>query len=301
MLYTERYGIRKPTKKTYEINLEQYYIILKCCDNYKENLIHIYSKKAYCDFLGKEYIEFDNKHFLTSLKIFIPELYRGENGEITTPNEDEKYNQYALLDYIEYIAKNIQDIEKKWNNEIYKNYEIITSYKSSNIFKNFKLEINEIFEKAGLLYKLTDKKIIERVPLNMPFNLKMENICKSAPEIGVKKLLEDAIALYKTPDPKTRQDSIEKLWDALERLKTYYKELDKKSSINNLLKVISNNNNDFLELFDNEFKALTNIGNNYRIRHHETNKIEITDMRYYDYLFNRCISLIALSIQFLNE
>lgn len=301
MLYTERYGIRKPTKKTYEINLEQYYIILKCCDNYKENLIHIYSKKAYCDFLGKEYIEFDNKHFLTSLKIFIPELYRGENGEITTPNEDEKYNQYALLDYIEYIAKNIQDIEKKWNNEIYKNYEIITSYKSSNIFKNFKLEINEIFEKAGLLYKLTDKKIIERVPLNMPFNLKMENICKSAPEIGVKKLLEDAIALYKTPDPKTRQDSIEKLWDALERLKTYYKELDKKSSMNNLLKVISNNNNNFLELFDNEFKVLTNIGNNYRIRHHETNKIEITDMRYYDYLFNRCVSLIALSIQFLNE
>lgn len=301
MLYTERYGIRKPTKKTYEINLEQYYIILKCCDNYKENLIHIYSKKAYCDFLGKEYIEFDNKHFLTSLKIFIPELYRGENGEITTPNEDEKYNQYALLDYIEYIAKNIQDIEKKWNNEIYKNYEIITSYKSSNIFKNFKLEINEIFEKAGLLYKLTDKKIIERVPLNMPFNLKMENICKSAPEIGVKKLLEDAIALYKTPDPKTRQDSIEKLWDALERLKTYYKELDKKSSMNNLLKIISNNNNNFLELFDNEFKALTNIGNNYRIRHHETNKIEITDMRYYDYLFNRCVSLIALSIQFLNE
>lgn len=301
MLYTERYGIRKPTKKTYEINLEQYYIILKCCDNYKENLIHIYSKKAYCDFLEKEYIEFDNKHFLTSLKIFIPELYRGENGEIITPNEDKKYNQYALLDYIEYIAKNIQDIEKKWNNEIYKNYEIITSYKSSNIFKNFKLEINEIFEKTGLLYKLTDKKIIERVPLNMPFNLNMENICKSAPEIGVRKLLEDAIALYKTPDPKTRQDSIEKLWDALERLKTYYKELDKKSSINNLLKVISNNNNHFLELFDNEFKALTNIGNNYRIRHHETNKIEITDMRYYDYLFNRCISLIALSIQFLNE
>lgn len=301
MLYTERYGIRKPTKKTYEINLEQYYIILKCCDNYKENLIHIYSKKAYCDFLEKEYIEFDNKHFLTSLKIFIPELYRGENGEIITPNEDKKYNQYALLDYIEYIAKNIQDIEKKWNNEIYKNYEIITSYKSSNIFKNFKLEINEIFEKTGLLYKLTDKKIIERVPLNMPFNLNMENICKSAPEIGVRKLLEDAIALYKTPDPKTRQDSIEKLWDTLERLKTYYKELDKKSSINNLLKVISNNNNHFLELFDNEFKALTNIGNNYRIRHHETNKIEITDMRYYDYLFNRCISLIALSIQFLNE
>lgn len=119
MLYTERYGICNPIEKTYEINLEQYYIILKCCEKYKENLIHIYSRKNYYDFLGEEYIEFDNEYFLTKLKILIPELYRGKNGEITTPKEDEKYNQYALLDYIEYIAKNIQDIEKKWNNEKY--------------------------------------------------------------------------------------------------------------------------------------------------------------------------------------
>ena len=39
--------------------------------------------------------------------------------------------------------------------------------------------------------------------------------------------------------------------------------------------------------------------NDYRIRHHETDKVEITDVRYYDYFFNRCLSLIALAIQYL--
>ena len=60
-------------------------------------------------------------------------------------------------------------------------------------------------------------------------------------------------------------------------------------------------NSDFIDLFNDEFKALTNIGNKYRIRHHETDKIDITDARYYDYLFNRCLSLIALAIKYFGE
>ena len=55
----------------------------------------------------------------------------------------------------------------------------------------------------------------------------------------------------------------------------------------------------YVTLFDTEFSALTKIGNDFRIRHHETDKVEITDVRYYDYFFNRCLSLIALAIQYL--
>lgn len=52
-------------------------------------------------------------------------------------------------------------------------------------------------------------------------------------------------------------------------------------------------------LFSAEFKELTTIGNNFRIRHHETNKIDIVDIRHYDYFFNRCLALIALALQYL--
>lgn len=60
--------------------------------------------------------------------------------------------------------------------------------------------------------------------------MEMENSFKLVHEQGTKDLLKDAVALYKTPNPAARQDSVEKIWDAFERLKTYYTMLDKKLS-----------------------------------------------------------------------
>ena len=48
-----------------------------------------------------------------------------------------------------------------------------------------------------------------------------------------------------------------------------------------------------------QMDALRKIGNNFRIRHHERDTIDISDPRHYDYFFNRCLSLIALAIQYL--
>jgi len=85
----------------------------------------------------------------------------------------------------------------------------------------------------------------------------------------------------------------------LERLKTYYTSLDKKNSVSKIVNDMASGRDEFIKLFNNEFIALTNIGNDFRIRHHETNKIDITDNRHYDYFFNRCLSLIALALQYL--
>ena len=51
--------------------------------------------------------------------------------------------------------------------------------------------------------------------------------------------------------------------------------------------------------FNDEFNKLTKIGNDFRIRHHETYKIDIQDIRHYDYFFNRCLALIATALQYL--
>ena len=55
----------------------------------------------------------------------------------------------------------------------------------------------------------------------------------------------------------------------------------------------------YIDLINTEFDALTKIGNNFRIRHHETDKKEIADERYFDYFYNRCFALIALAIKFI--
>lgn len=297
-LYTERRGIRKPLKKTYSINRDMYLLLLDCCKKYKKNLTHMFPLNCHHNFTNSNYTAFDEKIFITRIKIRIPSLFINESDEISVPERDNEYDQYALLDLIEYLALNIKDISEHWNNQ-YQNYKTIDCLETSYIFENFKKEINEIFTEGGLLYKLTDEKIIERIVENSPLTVEIENSFEMVNEVGIRELLKDAVALYKTPSFTARQDSVEKIWDAFERIKTYYTEFDKKESSEKIVNNMSGGDSNFYILFNDEFKNLTNIGNNYRIRHHETNKIDITDVRYYDYLFNRCLSLIALVVQYL--
>ncbi|MBW4828309.1 MAG: hypothetical protein KZY61_03420 [Clostridiaceae bacterium] len=297
-LYTERRGIRAPLEKTYSINIDMYSLLLDCCKRYQKNLTHIFTLNCHHDFTNSDYVAFDEKGFITRIKIRIPSLFRDEFDRICAPTYNDEYDQYALLDLIEYFALNIEDISERWNNR-YQNYKTIDCLKTSDIFINFKEEINGIFTEAGLLYELTDEKIIERIVENSPLTKEIENSFAAVPEIGTRELLKDAVALYKTPNSTARQDSVEKIWDAFERLKTYYTTLDKKHSAKKIVNNMSGGNSEFSNLFNDEFKMLTDIGNKYRIRHHETDKIDITDVRYYDYLFNRCLSLIALAIEYL--
>lgn len=298
-LYTERHGIRAPKEKTYSINRDMYSLLLDCCNRYQKNLTHIFTLNCHHDFTDSDYIAFDEKGFKTRIKIRIPSLFRDEYDRISAPTYDDEYDQFALLDFIEFFAQNIEDIDEQWNNERYQNYKTINCLNTSEVFEDFQEEINDIFIESGLLYKLTDEKIIERIVENSPLTIEMENNIVAVHEVGTRELLKDAVALYKTPNPSARQDSVEKIWDAFERLKTYYTTLDKKHSSEKIVSDMAGGNDDFIDLFNDEFKKLTDIGNRYRIRHHETNKIDITDICYYDYLFNRCLSLIALAIQYL--
>ena len=98
--------------------------------------------------------------------------------------------------------------------------------------------------------------------------------------------------------PKDKQIALEKLWDAFERIKTYFGSNKRKSS-SELVSITPDGFN--FEFIENEFKLLTKIGNEYRIRHHETDKIELKKSKHIDYLFFRMLSLIDLCIKSINE
>lgn len=98
--------------------------------------------------------------------------------------------------------------------------------------------------------------------------------------------------------PKDKQIALEKLWDAFERIKTYF-DSNKKKSSTELVSIASNGFN--FEIIENEFKLLTKIGNEYKIRHHETDKLDVSNSKHIDYLFFRMLSLIDLCIKSINE
>ena len=114
-------------------------------------------------------------------------------------------------------------------------------------------------------------------------------------EAGLEELISIAEDLYNKGN---YSYAVEKIWDAFERIKTYYyPTLDKKKSVEKIIKDISYGNEHIKKMFDIEFKVLTDIGNSYRIRHHEKNKIDISNDLYYEYFYKRCLSLISILLK----
>ena len=70
------------------------------------------------------------------------------------------------------------------------------------------------------------------------------------------KLVEQSFQLYK--EAKIGM-ATEKVWDAFERIKTYYQQYDKKTSANRLLDVISKGDADYKAMLQEEFSALPNL------------------------------------------
>ena len=299
-LYSERHGMRKPIKRTSTISSEMYALLFDCCEKYHENLAWKFPEQCPD---GRGICGFDAAKFSNELLFEIPELFRRYDkivipGKKEYSSDDEDFDQYALLDYIEFIGQNCKDVSRRTWHSFFGHDDMSFSNKS-DIFEDFRNEINGIFLKVGLLFVLTEEKIIERVIEDSVLTPDVEAVVEAVIEPGTKELLEEAIALFKHPNPAARNDAVEKLWDAFERLKTYYTTLDKRTSATKIVEDMSNKQTEFEQLFNDEFVALTKIGNDYRIRHHETNKIDIQDMRHYDYFFNRCLALIATAIQYL--
>lgn len=200
---------------------------------------------------------------------YIPKAFE-KNGHYLETNN---FNNFILNNYPYYVFDAI---------------ELFAQYNSNN---NFTDEVNLILEKHEVAYRLLGGKIEISNPI-----IQTKEIVK---EPGLRELIIHAQTLYNSTNISDKQIATEKIWDAFERLKTYYKDLSKKQSVEKIIFAMSNGDKAYKKLLDEEFIKLTHIGNNFRIRHHETDTIDIIDSNYYEYFFRRCFALIDLALKYL--
>lgn len=171
-------------------------------------------------------------------------------------------------------------------------FDAIEFYEKYNTDNGFVAQVNALFRLNGLPYKLENG----RIESTLDVTIKKKDI-SAISERGLKDLLMEAENYYNKGN---KQIAVEKLWDAFERLKTFYSpSLKKNESANKIIDNMSGADPNFKSMYETEFRALTTIGNGYRIRHHETTKIDITDNRQYDYFYRRCLALISVAILYL--
>lgn len=212
------------------------------------------------------------------------------------------YHGFPVIDLSKpgYFGNRYSDVlESIFNPFLFDLIEIQNDELSNSEKREFCVRINAIFLQSKLNFIISDCGMIEQIVKHEVLNNIIVEGIGAIKEVGLRDLLDQAVALHQRADDSSHKEAMEKIWDALERLKTYYTGMDKKASATKIVTDMAGGQADYIELFNAEFKALTDIGNNFRIRHHETNKIDITDIRHYDYFFNRCLSLISMAILYL--
>lgn len=302
-LFSERNHLRKEIEKTYEIKPTAYRLLFKCCLNYCKYLSWLFPQ--YCPDDGYEIVNYDVNDLIEEMRFEIPTLV-DSNGfveplilkNVFNDEESINYDQYAILDFIEYIFQNIKDFEEK-RFHTYFNHFHLHFLDSRNAANNFLYDINRLFSRTGLLYELKTNGEIERLIENNVTIQELKDLSKDLNDNGLKELINDAVSYYLKPGPKNIENAVEKIWDAFERLKTCYADLDKKKSSEKLIEDISENRDEIKSIITKEFKELTDLGNSFRIRHHETSKIDFTSDNHREYFFNRCLALIVLAIKYI--
>jgi hypothetical protein len=238
----------------------------------------------------KKIIEVINKYNFDEDFVDETNLHYSMSTKDATINEiNGIYVTKAFNEKKEYIkTDNLDDFI--FNNYPIKVLDAIEMFNQFQKESNFSNEINEILKEIS--FQLVDCKIEPSIP----------EVTIEAPiqDESLKGLVEQAESLYKEKDEASSQLSIEKLWDALERVKTLNGST-KMNFIDNIFSKISTDNIAFKDYIDKEFKELTNIGNNFQIRHFETNKVPINDNRIREYLYGRCSALLTLILKFIDE
>jgi hypothetical protein len=168
------------------------------------------------------------------------------------------------------------------------------SYDQDTGREKFAHDVNRIFERNGIAFDLKDGEITRIAPAMLH-----ESLAEAAFHTGdtvLDELLEAARHKFLNRSADVRRESLEKLWDAWERLKTIEAVGDKKASIKALLDKASGELV-FRAKLEQEARELTEIGNTFMIRHSETDKIPVVESRQIDYFFHRMFSMIRLLLR----
>ena len=197
-----------------------------------------------------------------------------------------------ILDLIEFCWKSVGEPKRIGDHSFFMHSHLVFDRDAGR--EQFCYEIENIFRRNGIAYKLTEEGHIERLmPLAFQSILVESDFDTGDTELN--RLLSIAQRKFLNPRPETRREALEALWDAWERLKTLEGQGDKKTQVKAMLDATAGASSPkFREALEREAKEVTDIGNSLLIRHSETSQEKLASSEHVDYLFYRLFGLIRL-------
>lgn len=203
------------------------------------------------------------------------------------PISEEWLDDETVFDILEYVGQHVAKPSNGRNHEFLRHHELNFNKKDGRA--EFREEVNAILARGGTVYEMNGAMQIQRVG-SPEVQAALRTLRPATGDATLDGLLETARTLYLSRKPADRANAIEKLWDGFERLKSIDDPTDKKNSTALLLGNIPDAA--LRDVIETEMFALTKLGNNFQIRHHEVGKHAIpADAQ--DYFATRMVNLIV--------
>ena len=158
-------------------------------------------------------------------------------------------------------------------------------------------KVENIFRRNGIAYQLTEQGRIERL-LDPVLHEALAIQTFDTGDAELDSLLVKARSKFLDPNPESRREALEHLWDGWERIKTLEGPGNKANLVDAMLDDTAGPGSPrFREDLGREASNLTWVGNNLLIRHWETDRERLSRNAQVDYLFYRMFSLLQLILR----
>ncbi|MET4177568.1 hypothetical protein ABIB99_008693 [Bradyrhizobium sp. LA6.1] len=200
----------------------------------------------------------------------------------------------VVLDLLEFCAKSVGEPIQGGYHSFFRHHHL--SWDRDAGLAHFVDDVSILFRRNALGFELTSEGAARRL-LPAPLAEAIGWTLFQTGDGETDRLLETARRRILLPKLEDRQDALEKLWDAFERLKTLEPGANKRVQADALLDRVAPPASGFRQALAREAAELTNIGNNFRIRHSETTQEPLTSPDQIDYLFTRMFSFVRIILK----
>ena len=200
----------------------------------------------------------------------------------------------AILDVLVFCASAVGEPIKGTYHRFFKHHHL--SWNREAGLARFQSDVNRIFARNGVAYELTADGEARRL-LPEPLAKALRSMVFKTGDDEADRLLESARHRIALPKEEDRRDALEKLWDAFERLKTLEPGSNKRRRADALLDRAAAPDTKFRTMLGDEARALTAIGNTFRIRHSEVDQEAPSSLEQVDYLFGRMFAFVRMVLK----